>query len=678
MRLAIIQAAAAEAGRGVARLDAADMASLGLRPGALVALAGNRTTHVRALPRRGQPGQIALDGATRGNLGLRLGDAVTVQAAPDAAVARRVTLAIATDVPRTAIQRGLQGIPLDVGDTHRIARVAGGEAGLRVVKTEPAGPALLAEETEIVIEGGGGPAQGIRYEEIGGLSKALDRVREVVELPLRHRAAFAALGITPPRGVLLSGPPGTGKTLIARAVATETGAHFIAVNGPEIIDKYYGASEQQLRTIFADAAKQAPAIIFIDEIDAIAPKREALSGEKQVERRIVAQLLTLMDGLSDRGDVVVLAATNLPDTLDPALRRPGRFDREIRIDPPDRAGRREILAVHSRAMPLAADVDLDALAEATPGHVGADLAALCREAAMAALRRAASLDPEGLAVAPSGLTVAAEDFAVGVRLVIPSVLRESFVEIPDQRWADVGGLGTVREALRRAVEWPLRRASSFARLGLRPPRGVLLHGAPGTGKTLVARALAHESGAAFIAVRAAEMLTEWQGGSEAALRKAFVRARAAAPCILFFDEIDAIAGRRGSGEGATIERMVTQFLVEMDGVSDPPGMVVLAATNRLERIDPALLRPGRFDLVLEMPLPDAQGRRDILAVHMARMPVAPDVDAAALAAASDGASGADLAGLCRRAGIAAMARAGEAEPEHVTAADFNVALKEMY
>ncbi len=671
MKLTILQAEAAEAGRGIARLDFADMAALGLAPGALVALTGARTTHARALPRRGMAGQIALDGATRGNLGLGLGDAVAVAAAPDATIAARLALAGAT-LPDAAIRRALAGVPLNVGDTHRIGR----ETSLRITALTPPGPSLLGEATYITTEAATAPAkESIRYEEIGGLSRVLERVREVVELPLRHRAAFEALGIAPPKGVLLYGPPGTGKTLIARAVATETGAHFIAVNGPEIIDKYYGASEQALRAIFTEAQKHAPTIIFIDEIDAIAPKREALSGEKQVERRIVAQLLTLMDGLSGRGEVVVLAATNLPDSLDPALRRPGRFDREIRIDPPDRAGRREILAVHSRAMPLAPDVDLDRLAGETPGHVGADLAALCREAAMAALRRAGGLSPQGLAMAPENLTVAAEDFAAAQRLVVASALRASFVEIPDVRWDEVAGIGVAREALMRAVEWPLRRPASFARLGLRPPRGVLLHGRPGTGKTLAAKALASEAGCAFIAVRGAEMLTEWQGASERALREAFSRARAAAPCILFFDEIDAIAPRRGGGDGATVERMVAQFLVEMDGVADPPGVVVLGATNRLDRIDPALLRPGRFDLVVEMPLPDEAARLAILRVHTTGMPLAADVDHALLAAATDNFVGADLAGLCRRAGLEALARAGAAEPDSVTAGDFAIALR---
>ncbi len=679
--LTIIAALAEEAGRGVARLDPSDMAALGLAPGGLVALTGSRTTHARALPQRASarsPGRIALDGATRGNAGLGLGDTVTVATAPDAILADRlgVSVAGAARLPEALLRRALEGVPLGQGDGFRLALVGGGEASLRIQSLDPPGPALLHEASRIVIQQSGGSAEaGVRYEEIGGLSRVLDRVREVVELPLRHPAAFEALGIAPPKGVLLTGPPGTGKTLIARAVATETGAHFIAINGPEIVDRFYGASEQQLRALFAEAEKKAPSIIFIDEIDAIAPKRDALSGEKQVERRIVAQLLTLMDGLAGRGAVVVLAATNLPDSLDPALRRPGRFDREIRIAPPDRPGRRQILAVHSRAMPLAADVDLDTLAEATPGHVGADLAALCREAAMAALRRSGALLPAGLAAAPETLRVTAADFAEAQRSVVPSALRECFVEVPDVRWSEVAGIAPVREALRRAVEWPLRRPESFARLGLRPPRGVLLHGAPGTGKTLAAKALATESGAAFIAVRAAEMLTEWQGASEKALRDAFARARAAAPCILFFDEIDAIAGRRGGGEGATIERMVAQLLVEMDGIADPPGVVVLGATNRLDRLDPALLRPGRFDLVVEMPRPDAAGRRAILDIHTGRMPLATDVDRAALAEATVGFVGADLAGLCRRAAMEALARVGEGQdPDSVTAGDFARAL----
>jgi len=444
--------------------------------------------------------------------------------------------------------------------------------------------------------------------------------------------------------------------MIARAVAAESGATFIAVNGPEIVDRYYGASEQALRGVFARARDSAPAIVFIDEIDAIAPKRDSLSGEKQVERRMVAQLLTLLDGLDGRGEVIVIAATNQPDALDPALRRPGRFDREIRVDPPDRPGRREILAVHCRTMPLAPDVDLEALAEVTTGYVGADLAALCREAAMAALRRAGLHDPAAPRPDTESLAVTAADFAEALTQVTPTALREVFVELPRQSWADVGGLSDLQETLMRAVMGPLRDPLLFARFGVRPVRGVLLAGPPGTGKTLVARALAAESGVGFIAVRGPELLSHWQGASERALRDLFARARSVTPCIVFFDEIDSLAGARGSGDGATIERMVAALLTEMDGIADREGVVVLGATNRLDRIDPALLRPGRFDLVIEMPLPDRAARAEILAVHLRRMPTAADVDVAALAEATDGFTGAELAGLCRHAALRAIAQ----------------------
>jgi len=682
LRLTVAGARPEDANRGILRMDPADMATIGVATGGLVALTGTRTTHARTLPlppaERGQ-GRVALDGATRSNAGAVIGETLAVAAAPPPPRAQKLRLDVAGAAPApAALRRALAGVPLAAGDAFRLPLVGGREAALRVAALEPAGPAVLDESTDIQVETSARPqGEGVRYEDLGGLGRVVDRIREVVELPLRHRDAFAALGIAPPKGVLLIGPPGTGKTLIARAVATECRAHFITVNGPEIVDRYYGASEQALRAVFEEARKKAPTVIFIDEIDAIAPKRESLAGDKQVERRIVAQLLTLMDGLATRGEVVVLAATNLPDSLDPALRRPGRFDREIRIDPPDRQGRREILAVHSRAMPLAPDVDLDQLAEQTPGMVGADLAALCREAAMAALRSAGALSPGGLTMAADRLTVGAADFAAARSTVTPSALRESYLEIPDVRWSDIAGAEALREALLRAVEWPLRKPAIFARLGLRPPRGVLLHGAPGTGKTLAAKALATEAGVGFISVRGPELLTQWQGASERALRDIFARARQAAPCILFFDEIDAIAPRRGTGDGATLDRMVAQLLTEMDGVADPPGVVVLAATNRADRVDPALLRPGRFDLVLQMPMPDAVARAAILALHARKLPLGRDVDLTALAEATPGMAGADLAGLCRAAALRALGRAGpEAQDASlvVTAADFAAAL----
>jgi transitional endoplasmic reticulum ATPase len=685
-RLTVAAANAADAGRGVARIDPATLAALGGSTGALLRLEGKRTAHVRALPHppraRGQ-GVLQIDASSRANAGVAIGDTVTIALNGPAAVARQLQLQALPGVGAAVLRRALSGVPLALGDRFRLKLVNGREAELVVLALEPEGPCQIDDATALTLTApprpAGDPAtpadDGPRYEDLGGLTRVVDRVREVVEWPQRNRGVFAHLGISPPRGVLLVGPPGTGKTMIARAVANETGAHFITINAPEIVDKFYGASEQQLRAIFDAARKHAPAIIFIDEIDAIAQKRDSLSGEKQVERRIVAQLLTLMDGLAARGEVVVLAATNLPDSLDPALRRPGRFDREIRVDPPDREGRAEIIAVHTRAMPLGEDVDLSTLAAATHGYVGADLAALCREAAMAALRRGGGM-AAGASPDLATLWVEAQDFQIALREVTPTALREVFVEVPDVRWADVAGVDSVRAALIGAVQQPLAEPQRFARLGVRPPRGVLLHGLPGTGKTLIARALATEAQAGFISVRGPELLAEWQGASERALREVFSRARMAAPCIVFFDEIDAIAGKRGSGGGATVERMVAQLLTEMDGITQPGGVVVLAATNRADLIDPALLRPGRFDLVLEMPLPDVAARAALFAIHARPMPLAADVDLAALALQTEGFVGADVAGLCRLAALAALARAADAPELFITAADFAVALNE--
>jgi transitional endoplasmic reticulum ATPase len=680
-RLTVAGAAQEDAGRGVARIDPATLSALGGGTGALLAVTGSRTAYVRALPQRPparDPATLRIDGATRGNAGAAIGDSVTVALCDHAASLTKIRLAGPSGIGTAVLRRVLVGVPLAAGDRFRLPLVNGDQADLQVLSLEPQGPGLLTDTTAIdIAPGGSGANDGPRYEDLGGLSRVMERIREVVELPLRNRAVFAHLGISPPKGVLLVGPPGTGKTLIARAVATESKAHFLTVNGPEIVDKYYGASEQKLRSIFETATKRAPAIIFIDEIDAIAQKREALSGEKQVERRIVAQLLTLMDGLNARGEVIVLAATNLPDGIDPALRRPGRFDREIRIDPPDREGRREILNVHTRAMPLGADVDLAALAGDTHGYVGADLAALCRESALAALRRSGGLTP---ASPPdlAALRVEGRDFQAALREITPSALREVFIEVPDVRWADIAGIDGLREQLVRAVQQPLAEPERFARMGVRPPRGVLLFGPPGTGKTLIARALATEAQAGFISIRGPELLTEWQGASERALRDIFARARMASPCIVFFDEIDAIAARRGSGGGATQERMVAQLLTEMDGISQPGGLVVLGATNRADLIDPALLRPGRFDLLVEMPLPDRAARAAMLAIHTRPMPLAADADLPGLAALTDGFVGADIAGLCRLAALAALARDPDAAEPRVRAADFSTALQEIH
>ncbi len=497
----------------------------------------------------------------------------------------------------------------------------------------------------------------VTYEDIGGLKHVIQKVRELVELPLRHPELFKRLGIDPPKGILLYGPPGTGKTLLAKAVANEADAYFKAINGPEIMSKFYGESEQRLREIFEEAKKNAPAIIFIDEIDAIAPKRDEVMGE--VERRVVAQLLALMDGLESRGDVIVIAATNRPNALDPALRRPGRFDREIEIPLPDKQGRLEILQIHTRGMPLADDVDLNKLAEITHGYTGADIAALVREAALHALRRyLPEIDLESDTIPAELLEkmeVRMEDFMAAYKEIVPSGLREIYVEVPEVSWDDIGGLEEVKQELRQTVEWPMKYPEIFKKLGIRPPRGILLYGPPGTGKTLLAKAVATESGANFIAIRGPEILSKWVGESEKAVREIFKKARMYAPVVVFFDEIDAIAPARGySADSRVTERIVSQLLTEMDGLSRLENVVVIAATNRPDILDPALLRPGRFDKLIYVPPPDVHARLEILKIHTRNMPLAPDVDLFEVARRTEGYSGADLEALVREAAMRAL------------------------
>jgi transitional endoplasmic reticulum ATPase len=520
-------------------------------------------------------------------------------------------------------------------------------------------------------------AAPVSYAHIGGLDKEIQRIREMVELPLRYPQVFERLGIRPPKGVLLYGAPGSGKTLIARAVAEETGAYFIVVNGPEIIDKLYGQSEGALRRVFEDAKAHAPSIVFIDEIDAIAPKRSQVQGE--VEKRVVAQLLTLLDGLTDRGEVVVIGATNLPDHIDPALRRPGRFDREIALPVPDRVGREAILRIHAQTMPLAADVDLAQLAAVTHGYVGADLAALCREAAMAALRRflpaGLSADADLTAESLADLIVNARDFEGALAMLHPSATREVYVEIPDATWDDIGGLETAKTALRQAVELPLLYPELFAQAKLQPPRGILLSGQPGTGKTLLAKAVARETNVNFISVQGPELLNKWVGESERAVRDLFRIARQAAPCVLFFDEFDALARAR-TGVDPAAERVVAQLLTEMDGIEDARGVLILAATNRPDLIDPALRRPGRLDLHIDIGLPDGDARAAIFAIHLRERPVDPTLSPAILAASADGWSGAAIAEWCRRAALRAVTRAiANGESVLITADDFAAALE---
>jgi transitional endoplasmic reticulum ATPase len=667
LRLTVAGAAPEDADRGLARLPRDAMAALALRPGDVARIEGAaleggavRVAYARVMPARAGDAQLRLDAAQRRNAGLSLGDAASVGRAdaPPAATAATLRLAgAATDAD--ALRAALLEQPLSLGDVVSARLPDGRRIEAEVAALEPAPLARMTADAALTLDAA---PQAARYGGVAGLDAQIAKVREMVELPLRRPDLFARLGVAPPRGVLFTGPPGSGKTLLARAVAEESGAAFFRIDGPEIVSKHYGDSEAKLREVFAAAQKRAPAVIFLDEVDAIAPKRGDLSGEKQLERRVVAQLLTLMDGLEARGQVVVMAATNMPHALDPALRRPGRFDREIAFSAPDRAARRAILSVHLENTPLAGDVDLDALAESCPGFVGADLAAVAREAALAAVARAAAQAGGLDGVRAEALTVTAADLDAARAAVGPSALRATQIEIPDARWSDVGGLDAAKQALTEAVIWPMRHGAAFRALGLSAPSGVLLAGPPGGGKTLLARALAAESQANFIAARGAHLVSRWMGDAEKAVAELFAQARHAAPCILFFDEIDAVAPARGQAD-ATMTRVVAQLLIEIDGVAQSKGVFLLGATNRPDAIDPALMRPGRFDEVIAIGAPDAAARAEILAVHAARTPLAPDVDLAALAERAEGFSGAALRALCQTAARMALRRAVRAGAE---------------
>jgi transitional endoplasmic reticulum ATPase len=553
-----------------------------------------------------------------------------------------------------------------------------------VVSTTPSQPGIISDKTEVIlnskaVEISDEPILEVTYEDIGGLTEEVKKIREMVELPLKHPEIFDKLGIEPPKGVLLHGPPGTGKTLLAKAVANESEANFILLNGPEIMSKFYGESEKRIRDIFEDAEKSAPSIIFIDEIDAIAPKREEVQGE--VERRVVSQLLTMMDGLKSRGRVVVIGATNRVNSIDPALRRPGRFDREVSISVPDKAGRLNILKIHTRNMPLAKNVDLIDLAGKTHGFVGADLSALTKEAAMNVLRKILpELKLQDAEPIPTEvldkLIVKADDFEESLRVVRPSAMREVLVETPNVGWADIGGLEKTKDDLKEAVEWPVKNPESFKKLGIKPPRGILLYGSPGTGKTLLAKAVAKESESNFINIKGPSLLSMWVGESEKGIRKIFERARQVAPCIIFFDEMDALAGRRGMDQGNKVtERVLNQLLAEMDGLEDLKDIVVIGATNRPDMIDPALLRPGRFDRVILVDVPDEKARLDILKVHTKNTPLGSDVKLADLVKLTDGFVGADIEGLVREAAMNALRK--DMKSEKVSKEDFDEAFKRV-
>ncbi|MEA3200142.1 MAG: transitional endoplasmic reticulum ATPase [Thermoplasmata archaeon] len=663
----VAEARPGEAGRGLVRLSPEIAKELGAEPGDVLMIRGKKPTAARvwqSLPEDKGRGLVRMDGILRHNAGVGTEDTVTV-AKIEAPPAQAVTLA-PTEPLRIVggepyLKQVLEGRALHRGDVIPLG-IMGRRVDLVVIALQPrVDVAMMSEETELVLEeeprAAGAVGAGIRYEDIGGLGDELTRIREMIELPLRHPEIFERLGVEAPKGVLLHGPPGTGKTLIAKAVANEAGAQFFQIAGPEIMSKYYGESEERLRQIFEEAEKKAPSIVFIDEIDSIAPKREETQGE--VERRVVAQLLTLMDGLKSRGRVVVIAATNRPNALDPALRRPGRFDREIVIGVPGREGRMEILQIHTRGMPLADDVRLEELADNTHGFVGADLSALAKEAAMRAVRRilpdldleAATLPGEVL----EKLEVTMADFTEAFREMEPSALREVFVQTPNVAWDQVGGAAEAKRELQQAVEWPLKYRLLFTHLKTHPPRGILLYGPPGTGKTLLAKAVATEAKANFIAVKGPEFLSKWVGESEKAVREVFRKARESAPTILFFDEIDSIAPARGRGIGNEVtERIVSAILNEMDGIEPLHGVTVVAATNRADMLDPALLRPGRFDRLVEVGAPDEKARAEIFQIHARGRPLAEDVSLETLARDTDGLTGAQLEAIVEQASILAI------------------------
>ncbi len=672
-------------GRNIVRIDSKIMEELNIQLGDVISIKGKKESAGIAWPSYPQDqglGIVRFDSRLRKNTGTSIDDTIEIRKV-NALTAQNVVLSPATvkikTNPRfeTFVRRKLINYPVTIDDTIHISIGISREILFKVKSLKPRGICVIKQETVIHISENITPEEEpkgdyVTYEDVGGLDREIQRVREMVELPLRHPSLFKRLGIDPPKGVLLRGPPGCGKTLLARAVANESEAHFISINGPEIMSKFYGESEKKLRKIFVEAEEKSPSIIFIDEIDAIAPKRETVTGE--VERRVVAQLLALMDGLHSRGRVIVIGATNRPNSLDEALRRPGRFDREIEIKVPNEKGRREVFQIHTRNMPLDKKISLNEFARITHGFVGADISAVCREAAMAALRRyLPQINLESEVIEEELLLqmeVLKDDFEEALKEVLPSGIREVFVEVPNVPWERIGGLELLKQKLIEAVDWPLSHPKIFKRMGISPPKGILLYGPPGCGKTLLARAVATETKANFISIKGPELLSKWVGESEKAIREVFRKAKMASPCIIFFDEFDSIAPSRGrvTNDSGVTEKVLSQLLTELDGLESKRDIVVIAATNRPDILDPALIRPGRIDRILLVPAPDIKSRTEILKIFTQNMPLASNLTIEALAEMiSDGFSGADIETWCREAAMIALReniRARKISPDH--------------
>jgi len=683
IELRVAEAKHRDVGKRRARLDPHYMEQMGIQPGEIIELVGKRQTAVTAWPADDEEQEtdiIRIDGQTRKNAGVGLNDLLAIRRA-ESKPAKSITLSPIGDSNMTVdkefcdfVKSRLKGFPVSEGDEVSVI-ILGNQMDFKVEKLSPKAIVRIERPTKLAIiaETTSDRRPRVTYEEIGGMKEQIRRLREIVELPMRHPEVFARLGIEPHSGILMYGPPGTGKTLIAKALASESEANFFIINGPEIMNKYYGETEARLRDIFKEAKESSPSIIFIDEIDAIAPKREEAFGD--VEKRVVAQLLALMDGMQERGQVIVLGATNRPESLDPALRRPGRFDREIEIGVPNAEGRLEILQIHTRGMPLSDDIDLQDLASELHGYTGADIKALCREAAMKALRRyLPEIDLEGDKISPEileGMVITNRDFKEGMKEIVPTAMREFYVEVARVKWNDVGGMYEVKRTLHDNLITAIREPDKFAKMGIRPPRGALLYGPPGTGKTLLAKALATRSSANIIVVRGPEVLSKWVGESEKAIREIFRKAKASSPCIVVFDELDSLARPRGQEEDVSgNERVLSQILTEMDD-SGSAGVVVIGITNRPDLIDTSLLRPGRLDLIIYVGPPDEKARQEILRIISQPMPLAKDVDLVSIAQSTKSFSGADLVALCREAAVSAM----QGKSEIVSNADFGKAIR---